>query len=582
MTSTIPVEFRSSDGNPLLYIDETNERIGVGTNAPSRSLSVNSASSAAILGFNRAGTEMGYFGVDTTGVYLSTSAVNQIFRFYRNNGGTETARIDASGNFGIGTTAPVSKLHISTGVDTDSGVVEMVIGGSNGANARTGRIIKDTTTAYTMIIRSGDYAGTGLGSDLRFQTNNGDGDRITIKGGTGLVGIGTTAPSARLHVLSTTEILRLGYDTSNYGSFTVGSAGKLNISTTAEQVGINSSNAYTTLMVQKDAINSRVYYPLAIDASTQSKSVLGSGTGIIFGRSSGGNITGAIASYANGTTAGVGIWGTPSVTAGSNSVYSTSTPDFYVHSNGNVGAGTIAPLGRFDSRATSGAQAVFSYDASNYVPFTVSSSGDLTIAPTGGDIALTSNISVSGTSALTGNVTFRGNGELITTASAGFIVTSYNNTGTGGQNVFRSASGTEGSPGATASSQVLGAFSFRGHTGSAFSGSKAFISGQANETWTPTANGTRLAFSVTPDGSTTMTEVMRIQNDGSISIGTGSLVASAKLNLVSTTQGFLPPRMTTTQKNAIGSPATGLVVFDTTLAKLAVYTGAGWETVVSA
>lgn len=31
MTSTIPVEFRSSDGNPILYIDETNERVGVGT-----------------------------------------------------------------------------------------------------------------------------------------------------------------------------------------------------------------------------------------------------------------------------------------------------------------------------------------------------------------------------------------------------------------------------------------------------------------------------------------------------------------------------------------------------------------------
>ena len=57
--------------------------------------------------------------------------------------------------------------------------------------------------------------------------------------------------------------------------------------------------------------------------------------------------------------------------------------------------------------------------------------------------------------------------------------------------------------------------------------------------------------------------------------------ASATLQLDSTVQGFLPPRMTTTQKNAISSPAAGLVVYDTTLAKLCVYTTA-WETITSA
>jgi hypothetical protein len=62
---------------------------------------------------------------------------------------------------------------------------------------------------------------------------------------------------------------------------------------------------------------------------------------------------------------------------------------------------------------------------------------------------------------------------------------------------------------------------------------------------------------------------------------TTSSVASALFQLSSTTKGFLPPRMTTTQKNAISSPAAGLVVYDTTLAKLCVYTTA-WETITSA
>lgn len=57
-------------------------------------------------------------------------------------------------------------------------------------------------------------------------------------------------------------------------------------------------------------------------------------------------------------------------------------------------------------------------------------------------------------------------------------------------------------------------------------------------------------------------------------------IASAKLAINSTTEGFLPPRMTTTQKNAISSPAAGLVVYDTTLNKLCVYTTA-WETITS-
>jgi len=68
---------------------------------------------------------------------------------------------------------------------------------------------------------------------------------------------------------------------------------------------------------------------------------------------------------------------------------------------------------------------------------------------------------------------------------------------------------------------------------------------------------------------------------GNVLVGTTTDVASSKLTVESTTQGFLPPRMTTTQKNAIASPATGLVVFDTTLNKLCVRGASAWETITS-
>jgi hypothetical protein len=59
--------------------------------------------------------------------------------------------------------------------------------------------------------------------------------------------------------------------------------------------------------------------------------------------------------------------------------------------------------------------------------------------------------------------------------------------------------------------------------------------------------------------------------------GTYTAQASALLQVDSTTKGFLPPRMTTTQKNAIASPATGLQVFDSTMNATCEYNGTAWR-----
>jgi hypothetical protein len=75
-------------------------------------------------------------------------------------------------------------------------------------------------------------------------------------------------------------------------------------------------------------------------------------------------------------------------------------------------------------------------------------------------------------------------------------------------------------------------------------------------------------------------ELMRLTSTG-LGIGTSSPSASAILDAQSTTKGVRMPNMTTTQKNAISSPAAGLMVFDTTLAKLCVYSGSAWQTITS-
>jgi hypothetical protein len=97
-------------------------------------------------------------------------------------------------------------------------------------------------------------------------------------------------------------------------------------------------------------------------------------------------------------------------------------------------------------------------------------------------------------------------------------------------------------------------------------------------------NASEHAWFTAPSGTAgntiSFTQAMTLTAGGNLGIGTTSPNASAILDAQSTTKGVRMPNMTTTQKNAIASPAAGLMVYDTTLAKLCVYTTA-WETITS-
>jgi hypothetical protein len=62
----------------------------------------------------------------------------------------------------------------------------------------------------------------------------------------------------------------------------------------------------------------------------------------------------------------------------------------------------------------------------------------------------------------------------------------------------------------------------------------------------------------------------------SVGIGTTTPDASAQLDVSSTTKGFLIPRMTTAQRNAIVSPSQGLTVYDLNNQKSWIFTGVVW------
>lgn len=94
--------------------------------------------------------------------------------------------------------------------------------------------------------------------------------------------------------------------------------------------------------------------------------------------------------------------------------------------------------------------------------------------------------------------------------------------------------------------------------------------------WNQSTTGSQ--FSVASD-PTLATYSLYIPNGGGVGINNGGPAASAQLDITSTTKGLLIPRMTTTQRNAISSPATGLEIFNTTTMQFEFYNGSAWMAV---
>jgi len=65
-----------------------------------------------------------------------------------------------------------------------------------------------------------------------------------------------------------------------------------------------------------------------------------------------------------------------------------------------------------------------------------------------------------------------------------------------------------------------------------------------------------------------------------VGIGTTTPNSKAALDITSTTQGLLPPRMDSTARNAITSPPAGLVIYNTSIKAFQCYNGTTWYSTV--
>ena len=98
---------------------------------------------------------------------------------------------------------------------------------------------------------------------------------------------------------------------------------------------------------------------------------------------------------------------------------------------------------------------------------------------------------------------------------------------------LRRASGTAASPSAVAANDAIGSFGALGYGATGYSASsRATLTFNAAETWTDTAHGTYFRFLTCAIGGTTLTERLRIGDDGSLTIRANAQVLADANGLI--------------------------------------------------
>ncbi len=197
---------------------------------------------------------------------------------------------------------------------------------------------------------------------------------------TGKVGIGASSMSARLHVVATTEQLRIGYDAATYTNFVVASTGRFDITSA-------SATAYAAHIYLNPGSNS-VYIS---GTSTARLNILDTPGSQSWGEYSGDRwvlVSGLATAHSVNCTTGV-VFNEMGANLDFRIEGDTNVNLFCVDASADmIGIGLIDPAAILHIQKTS-EQLRLGYNASNYTSFTTNSGGDLAIAPSGGNLTVT-------------------------------------------------------------------------------------------------------------------------------------------------------------------------------------------------
>jgi hypothetical protein len=499
--------------------------------------------------------------------------------------------LQSDGNVGIGTAAPTTKLQVSGDAN---GILSLGrFENTNVGNAVQSRIqvVSGTATAQIQMFGSGHsttprlfrLSGSSDGGDMYLATGGVDRLAITLAGN---VGIGTTAPVVKLAVAgTTTDTLRIGQTENLTGN-------KYMV------LGMNVASQYAQIEATRYG---EAYLPVVINPS-------------------GGNVgIGTTTPVARLHVAAQGALSTDIAIRVRNSA---NTADlFNVNGNGNVGIGTTTPASILDVQSTAAAIGTTlkvsntSASGGNYLQLdraTNSRVNALNFSTAGVEDWSLGILRNTGSATQIFSLSYQTAGNI---NSTGFAVTNTGNVGIGtispsvklhtvGDGLFSSNTNTNLTINSNGGVSILtlttaaGAQSIYGGVGG-LNNMDFYTASGFRMRIDPTGNvgiGTSTPqgrLDVRAPGALTIDTAFRVRNSadsnnliiingaGGIGVGTTSPLPSAVLDINSTTQGFLPPRMTNAQRLAISLPAVGLMVYCTDATEgLYIYKSTGWTFII--
>jgi hypothetical protein len=198
------------------FWDNTNSRLGVGTNAPSLYVHIARATEVASLGLQSGATGTGtntayinliesstnYWHMVKRSAAYTNEGNNLAFGYYSGSWNSAVLVLSTTGKIGIGTPTPTAKLHLLDNTTSPALCLESTL---NGAGDNTGSLVFTQSSSNYWLITKRSAAYTSEGNNLFFSYYNGSTwvNPLAMTP-TGRLGIGTLTPdtNSKVHIVA--------------------------------------------------------------------------------------------------------------------------------------------------------------------------------------------------------------------------------------------------------------------------------------------------------------------------------------------------------------------------------------------